>query len=107
MVKLLSWLAIALLALFSVVFAVSNRDVVTLTLWPFPFALTAQLYLVVLLTVLSGLLAGLLIGWIASWGVRRAARERARRIEALERELAAATAERPPATTGHPLIPHV
>lgn len=106
MVKLLSWLLIALLALFSVVFAVSNRDIVTLTLWPFPFALTTQLYLVVLLTVLFGLLAGLLIGWITSWGIRRVARERARRIEALEREIATATAERPRATSG-PLIPHV
>ena len=104
--KVFSWLIIALLALFSVVFAVSNRDVVTLTLWPFPFALTTQLYLVVLLTVLFGLLVGLLIGWIASWGVRRAARERARRIETLERELAAARADGPRATSG-PLIPNV
>ncbi len=105
--RLLSWLVIALLALFAVVFAVSNRDVVTLTLWPFPFALTTQLYLVVLLTVLFGLLVGLLIGWIASWRVRRAARLRARRIEDLERELAAATAAPRPQATSGPLIPHV
>ena len=104
--RLLSWLVIALLALFAVVFAASNRDVVTLTLWPFPFALTAQLYLVVLLTLLAGFLVGLLVGWIASWRVRRVARERVRRVETLERELAAATAERPQATSG-PLIPHV
>ena len=104
--KWLSWLVIALLALFCTVFAVSNRDVVTLTLWPLPFALTAQLYLVVLLTVLVGFLVGLLAGWVASWRVRRAARERKRRIETLERELAAAP-PRPPVTSSGPLIPHV
>jgi len=104
-VKWLSWLVIALLALFCTVFAVSNREIVTLTLWPLPFALTAQLYLVVLLTVLVGFLVGLLGGWMASWRVRRAARERKRRIETLERELAA-TAPRPAPSSG-PLIPHV
>jgi len=103
-VRWLSWLAIALVALICTVFAVSNRDVVTLTLWPFPFALTTQLYLVVLLTVLAGFLVGLLVGWIGSWRVRRAARERKRRIDTLERELAAAP--RPVPSSG-PLIPHV
>ena len=88
--RLLYWLGTALVALVCVVFAVTNRAGVTLTLWPFGIELSAPLYLVVLLALLAGFLVGLLVAWVWSWGARRAARARARRIEILERDLAAA-----------------
>ena len=87
--RVLYWLATALVALVCVVFAVSNRAGVTLTFWPLSFDLAAPLYLVVLLALLAGFLVGLLVAWVWSWGARRVARQRARRIEALERDLAA------------------
>ena len=88
--RVLFWLITSLVALVCVVFAVSNRAGVTLTLWPLSAEFSAPLYLVVLLALLMGFLVGLLVAWIWSWGARRAARQRARRIEALERDLAAA-----------------
>jgi uncharacterized integral membrane protein len=102
-VRLLYWLVTALVALICVVFAVSNRAGVTLTFWPFGIEFSAPLYLVVLLTLLSGFLFGLLIAWIWSWGARRAARMRAKRIEILERDLAAAEQR---AKGGAIIVPH-
>jgi uncharacterized integral membrane protein len=89
-VRVLYWLMTALVALLCVVFAVSNRASVSLAFWPLSMELTAPLYLVVLLALLVGFLVGLLVAWIWSWGARRAARVRAKRIEILERDLAAA-----------------
>ena len=88
--RVLYWLATGLVALVCVVFAVSNRAGVTLVFWPLSFELSAPLYLVVLLALLVGVLVGLLVAWVWSWRARRAARMRARRIEMLERDLAAA-----------------
>ena len=90
--KALYWTATGLLATLLVVFAISNRSGVTLSLWPLDIVLEAPLYLVVLLMLLTGFLVGLLVAWIWSWGPRRAARIRARRVEDLERELKAAEA---------------
>jgi len=89
-VRILYWLGTALVALICAVFAVSNRAGVTLTFWPLGMELAAPLYLVVLLALLAGFVIGLLAAWIWSWGPRRVARQRARRIEVLERDLAAA-----------------
>jgi uncharacterized integral membrane protein len=92
-VRVVHWLVTAPLALVVVVFAVSNRDAVTVTFWPLPVRLDAPLYLVVLVALLAGFLFGELVAWINGARARRAARERARRIEALERELAAVQAQ--------------
>lgn len=88
--RVLYWLVTALVALVCVVFAVTNRAGVTLIFWPFGIELSAPLYLVVLLALLAGFVVGLLVAWVWSWGARRSARARARRIEILERDLAAA-----------------
>lgn len=85
--KLFHWLVTAPLALALVVFAVSNRAVVTIKLWPFPFELQTELFLVVLLALLAGLAGGLLIAWIGGSRARREARAHAKRIAALEREV--------------------
>jgi putative membrane protein len=89
-----------------VLFAISNRETVSLTLWPLPFLVDLPLYLVFFLSLLLGFLIGATTAWIAGSRVRRELRRRRRRIEALERELAATQAElenRPvPATTALP-----
>ena len=87
--RLLTWLVFALIAILLVIFAVSNLARVTVVFWPLPVRIEAPLYLVVLLGLLVGFLAGELVAWINGARVRRAARERARRIETLERDLAA------------------
>lgn len=101
--KFLYWLFIAITTAIFVDFAVWNLEGVTVTLWPFG-EFTSRLYLVVLLALLAGFLLGLLLAWVWSWGARRAAWERRRRIEALERDLAAAQ-ERAKPGTGI-VIPH-
>jgi len=87
--KLFYWLATAILALVLVVFAVSNRDSVTLTLWPLPITVEAPTYLIVLLTLLAGFLIGELAAWINGHRRRNEMRRMRRRIETLEGSLAA------------------
>ena len=59
-------------------------------------ALDAPLYLVVLLAFALGFLFGELVAWLNAGRTRRQARERMRRIAALERELAATQANLAP-----------
>ncbi|HYM03238.1 MAG TPA: lipopolysaccharide assembly protein LapA domain-containing protein, partial [Stellaceae bacterium] len=89
------WLVTAPIALILVIFAVSNRDDVVIAFWPLPLEAVEPLYLVVLVSLVLGLFVGLLIAWLNGWGRRREARSQARRIEALERELAATQAQLP------------
>lgn len=87
--RYLYWLLIAVAAIVFGDFAVSNLGAVTVELWPLG-EFRSQLFLIVLLSLLAGFLIGLLVAWVWSWGARRAAWARARRIEILERDLAAA-----------------
>lgn len=93
--KLVHWLVTLPLAILLIIFAVSNRDAVVVTFWPLPMMLEAPLYLVVLLALFFGFLVGELVAWINGRRHRREARRRARRIEALERELDATQAKLP------------
>lgn len=79
--------------IFLILLAVSNRETVSLTLWPLPFLVDLPLYLVFFLSLLLGSVIGASAAWIAGGRVRRELRRRRRRIEALERELAATQAE--------------
>ena len=93
--KLLFWIAVALVAAVLALFAASNREAVALGVWPLPFAIELPLYLAVLLALLIGFIAGALGAWIAGRRGRREGRRRGRRIAALERELAATQAQLP------------
>lgn len=101
--KLFHWLVTAPLAFVIVIFAVSNRARVTVTLWPFPFEIETRLFLVILLSLAVGLLVGMLIAWLSGGVVRREARSRAKRIAALEREVEGLRSSRPapPAPSMH------
>jgi uncharacterized integral membrane protein len=83
------WIVTAPAAVAAALFAVSNREHVSVGLWPLPDLLDAPLYLVVLLALVLGFLFGELAAWLTAGRTRRLARERMRRIAALERELAA------------------
>lgn len=87
--KILRWVVIGAIALILVIFAVANRNAVTLTIWPLPLAMDAPLYLVVLITLLVGFFLGELVAWMNGHRWRREARRSAKRVEELERELAA------------------
>ncbi len=96
------WILIGLVALALVIFAVANRQVVTISLWPLPIEASMGLYLIVLLTLLVGFLLGELIAWMNGHRWRREARLKTKRIEELERELAA---QSPPKEAARELRP--
>jgi putative membrane protein len=78
-----------LLGLFLILFAVSNRGTVAVGLWPLPYLADIPVYLLVFLSVLIGAVGGACVAWVAGRDNRRELRNHRRRIEALERELAA------------------
>ena len=87
--RLFHWLVTAPLAVVLIIFAVNNRDSVTLSFWPLPVTLQAPLYLVALLALLVGFLIGELIALTNGRRWRRQARHSAKRVSELERALAA------------------
>lgn len=87
--KIFRWVVIGAIALLLVVFAVANRNTVTLTVWPLPLAMDAPLYLVVLIALIVGFFLGELVAWMNGRRWRREARRSAKRVDELERTLAA------------------
>ena len=83
------WAATLVAAALLIPFAVSNRQPVSLGFWPLPFLVDLPLYLLVLLLLLVGFVCGAAAIWLAGGRKRRELRRRHRRVEALERELAA------------------
>jgi len=87
-------IVLALVALILILFAVSNRETVSLGLWLLPgAAIELPLYLLVLGTLIVGFVVGELVAWVGSWRWRREARRGRQRIAMLERELEAAQAQ--------------
>jgi len=91
--KVVYWVVILSAATVLGLFAASNRDPVSLGLWPLPFVIGLPLYLVVFGALIVGLLAGALAAWVAGGRRRREFRRCRRRSEALARELAAAQSQ--------------
>ncbi len=71
-------------AILVVLFAVSNRTDVDITLWPFPFQATLGVYAVVLIAVLIGFLCGLVAAWLAAAPRRRERKRLRARVKELE-----------------------
>ncbi len=84
-----SWIAILGVAIILGLFAASNREAVSLGLWPLPFLVGLPLYLVVFAAIIAGFLVGAVTAWAAGARRRRELRRCRRRNEALARELAA------------------
>ncbi len=81
------WFITALVALGGVVFAVSNRAVVALALFPLPAEIQAPLYLVVIVAVALGFIIGALVAWLGAGKHRRESRHLRRRIDRLQRDM--------------------
>ena len=106
--KYLRWLVWAALAFVLIIFAITNRATVTIDLWPFSIT-EKPLYLIVLLACVAGFLVGEAFAWLNGRRWRREARQLRRRVEELERDLAArkptpnATAASNPAPVSPPV----
>jgi len=87
--KVVWWVVLALAALLVILFAASNKEAVSVGLWPLPQSIEIPLYLLVLVTLIVGFFIGQLVTWIGGWRWRREARRAHERIALLERELEA------------------
>ena len=96
--RILFWIVILPLVAVVVVFALFNRDPITLDFWPYPLLLQVPVYLTVLGAVFVGFLLGSAVTWVSQGRWRKRARDRARRIAHLEREISGLGAG--PATPG-------
>ena len=105
--KLLFWATVLVIAAVAALFAVSNRETVSLALWPFPFLVELPLYLAVLASLLLGFVLGQAAGWIGAGRLRRELRRAGRRIAALERELAATQGQLDPAPEANAFVPRL
>jgi uncharacterized integral membrane protein len=88
-VRILYRAVFLVIAILLILFAVSNRETVSVGFWPLPFLADVPLYLLCFLSLLIGALIGSAVTWTAGYRNRREFRARRRRIEALERELTA------------------
>lgn len=87
--RALGWLLIGLpLMVVIVLFAISNRDPVTLSIWPLAAERQAPLYLVILIVALAGFIVGSVFTWVLGIGARLRARRDRRKLEGLSREQA-------------------
>ena len=86
----------ALLLIVLVVFAVSNRQGVTVSLEPLPFILDLPLYLLVFLVFLAGLVFGAILGRLNAWMAAR--RKRQREAQKAVAQQVAGSAEQPAGT---------
>jgi hypothetical protein len=72
---------------------VSNRETVTVGLWPAPFLVEIPLYVAMLAALAVGFVLGELAAWIGGRRRRREARRRRRQLASLEGELRATQAQ--------------
>ena len=77
--KRLRWLITAPLALILIVFAVNNRHLVDVSLWPLDFIVRWPLFVFVYIGVVAGFMAGAIIAWASS--VQRHSHARRRRTD--------------------------
>lgn len=92
--KIVKWIVLLPIAILVILFAVANRQVVTVSLDPFGEAqpglsLTAPLFIVVLLCLLAGVVVGGAAAWMRQSKWRRAARRYEGEARALAGELRA------------------
>ncbi len=91
--RFLSWVFMLPAAAAVIVFAVANRGVVSVDLWPFPISVEAPFSLFLLTGLAVGFAFGAFGAWMSGAGararVRAQARADARRARAAERDLEA------------------
>lgn len=87
--KLLFWIVGVPLLLIAAFFAIANRDIVAVSLWPFAEPMHLPLFVAIVAPLYLGFVLGALAAWIASGSSRARAREATRRVDAVERENAA------------------
>lgn len=70
-----------------VLFALSNRELVTLALWPLPFVLDLPVYLAVLVPAAIGFVIGGSVAWSSAARARREVKRRRDQVAELSEEV--------------------
>jgi uncharacterized integral membrane protein len=83
--KFLFWIIVLALLFVAGFFAVANREVVQIDLWPVT-QVAMPLYFALICTLALGFLLGALVAWWSGRTARMRARQAARRADALARE---------------------
>lgn len=81
------WIVLVPLLLVLVLFLLSNKQPVTLTLFPTDIAIELSLSVAILLALGIGFLLGALVVWVSLLGVRRAARRAEEKVHLMEAKL--------------------
>ncbi len=107
--KRFSWILTLPLIAVAAIFAIANREPITLDLWPFEASPQLPLFVILLACLVFGLVVGGLATWLSAAPTRRRARQARRRVAELEREVARLRQERDravravvPADSGQP-----
>ena len=87
MASLISWIAMIIVGILVVLFAISNRSVVILELWPLPYFVPFPFYGAVLIAAFIGFVGGSIVAWFSAGSARRKARHAARKASGLEKDL--------------------
>ena len=85
--RYIAWIVTIPFALLLLSFAISNREAVTLGLWPLPFRIDAPVYLVALLPLLLGVVIGGLVLWFARFATSLRMRRLETRLAATQKDL--------------------
>jgi uncharacterized integral membrane protein len=90
--KLVFWLVLVPLAILILMFAVANREIVTVSFDPFNAAAPAAsvsvpVFVMIFVLVILGIIIGGVAAWLRQSGYRRAARQRDADVTALRREI--------------------
>lgn len=93
--KRFSWILTLPLIVVAVIFAIANREPITLDLWPLEASPRLPLFVILLACVGFGVAVGGLATWLSAAPARQRARQARRRVAELERERMQATEERP------------
>ena len=94
------------LALAGAVFAIANRQTVTLSLWPLPWEATLPLFLILIAVLLLGVLIGGAIVWLGGHRYRVTARQQTRASTELRRQVSALKTAPSPAAAALPPPQH-
>lgn len=92
--KRFSWILTLPLIAVAAIFAIANREPITLDLWPFEASPRLPLFVILLACLAFGLVVGGLATWLSAAPTRRRARQARRRVAELEREAARLRQER-------------
>ena len=87
MTRFISWIAMLIIGVVAVVFAVSNRSSVDVNLWPVAEELSVPLFVIALGAALLGFLGGAIVAWFSGGRRRLRARLARRQVTGMEKDL--------------------